>query len=138
MPIPEGGEPINAYMTTAEQCIKGFLYKVSAAKLTLITAKADEVVAVGAEDSVEADGTARNADICKVWNEGIRPVKTKAGTYQPFGLVYASDDDDGTATATDPTTGTIIGRAIVPIATTYLVNELVPVCLDLKGKNSLS
>jgi len=136
--IPDADTPLTAVMATAEQCIEGMLYKVATAKLTKVTAKADEAIAVGAETSKNADGSAKSGDLCLVWNEGTRMVLTKAGTYQPWGLVYVSDDVDGYATPTDPTTGTIIGRAMIPYATTYVQGDMVPVALDIAGKNVTS
>ena len=126
-------------MTTAEQCIEGYLYKMSTDDLTLITAKGDLVRYVGLENSLDPDGTAKTAGNCIVADDGIVNVASKTGTYRVGGYVYASDDVDGMATPTDPTSGTIIGtyegKAAKVIGTE---GDFVSVRLNITGKSVTS
>ena len=136
------GKVITLTMTTGEQCIKGFLYKITSDKATLITGKADEVVAVGFDDSVEADGvTAKTGKNEQFHMDGEVMVASVASqTYNVGQNVYADDTVDGMCTATDPTTATIIGRYMgkAPVTTSGTNGDLVPVCLDLMSKKVTS
>ncbi len=138
--VKDTGAPrLTRTMTAAEQCIEGYLYKVSTNALTLITAKGDVVKYIGLENSLDPSGTARKGANCIVTDDGIVNVASKTGTYDVGSYVYASDDVDGMGTPADPTSGTIIGtyegKAAKVIGTE---GDFVSTRLNITGKTETS
>lgn len=134
-----GAPRLQRTMKSAEQCIEGYLYKMDASTLTLITAKADVVKYIGLEKSLDPSGTSSTGGNCIVTDDGIVNVASKTGTYVVGSYVYASDDVDGMATPTDPTSGTIIGtyegKGAKVIGTE---GDFVSVRLNITGKSEIS
>ena len=140
--IGNEGTVLTRTMASGEQCKEGYIYKISNNKATVTTAKGDEAVLIGYEDSENPDGTARTGDVAKFVDSGIVYVASvKNVTYTVDGLVYVDNTVNGMCTSSAQTSGaTIIGRfaGSSGLTTGSTDGELIPVKLDLRGKKTTS